>query len=335
MSQSSLPALPILHSPREENEVLGRIIRQRAAAGGKLRILEAGCGLAWEIDMHGISHTLVGVDMDRDALEIRKTRTRDLHEAVLGDLRSVPLEPGSFDIVFNSFVLEHIRGAEGVLDNFWRWLKPGGILILRLPDRASVYGFMTRITPFWFHVLFKKHVEGVKDAGKPGCVPFPTFYDGIVSRRGIRDWCRKTWARVPHRVRVEVLLRPARVLALAADRLAQPGTLAVARAARRGPQQPDVGHRKAVAENVSFLAACGISAVLGKHGIQGQDRHVFPALLVRTVRIACGLPEPGRIPGNPLGNCPRRPNSSRKDRWGTGSAGSCRWPEVPRRAASC
>ena len=191
-----LPALTILRSPQEESLVLGRVIREVVPREHRMRILEAGCGLAWEIDLHTLPHTLVGVDRDADALDIRKLQKRDLHEAILGDLRTVQLEAGSFDVVFNSFVLEHIQGADAVLGNFWRWLRPGGILIVRLPDRSSVYGFMTRFTPFWFHVLFKKYIEGVKDAGKPGFVPFPTFYDAVVSRRGIRAWCENAGGRI-------------------------------------------------------------------------------------------------------------------------------------------
>jgi hypothetical protein len=58
-----------------------------------------------------------------------------------------------------------------------------------MPDRYSVYGFLTRILPFWTHVIFKKYVTRDPHAGEPGHDPFPTFYDPVVSRRGIRDYC--------------------------------------------------------------------------------------------------------------------------------------------------
>ena len=60
---------------------------------------------------------------------------------------------------------------------------------LTYPNRDSVHGFLTRITPFWFHVLFKKYVEGVKNAGKPGFDPYPVYYEKVVSRRGVHLWC--------------------------------------------------------------------------------------------------------------------------------------------------
>lgn len=158
-------------------------IKAKAAERGELLMLEAGCGNSWQLDLAGVPYVLTGVDMNEDALNIRKYEKRDLHEAVLGDLRTVSLPDNQFDVIYNSFVLEHIPNAELVLDNFFRWLSPGGILILRIPDRQSVYGFLSRLTPFWFHVLYKRWIEGRKTAGKPGYDPFPTIYDDVVSRR--------------------------------------------------------------------------------------------------------------------------------------------------------
>jgi 2-polyprenyl-3-methyl-5-hydroxy-6-metoxy-1,4-benzoquinol methylase len=84
------------------------------------------------------------VDIDVHALERRKTKVRDVDEVRVGDLRTPTLfAPASFDVIYNSFVLEHIDGAEQVLDHFLSWLVPGGLLILRVPDRDSVYGFLS------------------------------------------------------------------------------------------------------------------------------------------------------------------------------------------------
>jgi SAM-dependent methyltransferase len=154
-----------------------------------LRILEAGCGNKWPLKVD-VPYTLTAVDVDAQALEIRKTKIRDVDSLIVGDLRRADLVPeGCFDIVYNSFVLEHVAGAEQVLDNFFRWLTPGGLLVLRIPDRDSVYGFVTRTTPFWSHVLYKRYVQRVPNAGKPGFDPYPTFHDRVVSRRGIHHYC--------------------------------------------------------------------------------------------------------------------------------------------------
>jgi SAM-dependent methyltransferase len=187
--QDKLPKLQILPSQEGENELLAGFIRRHHRHGHTLQILEAGCGNCWEINLDGVPHRLTGVDLDPAALDLRKNQRRDLDEAILGDLHDVVLEEHGYDVIYNSFVLEHVHGAPQMLDNFWRWLRPGGLLILRLPDRGSVYGFMTRMTPFWFHVWFKRHIEKMPHAGEPGFSPYPTVYDKIVSRQGIRQWC--------------------------------------------------------------------------------------------------------------------------------------------------
>lgn len=107
----------------------------------------------------------------------------------MGDLRFISLEDNSYDIIYCENVLEHIESAEDVLINFIRWLKPGGDMILIFPNRDSAYAFITRITPFFVHVFYKKHVQGIKNAGKPGYDPYPVYFDRVVSRFGIYDFC--------------------------------------------------------------------------------------------------------------------------------------------------
>lgn len=173
----------------EERKVMAGHIRQHARDGETLEILEAGCGTTWGLDIAEVDYRLTGVDLDPVALEHRLKIHKDLDDAVCGDLRTLTLPENRYDVIFNSYVLEHVPGAEAVLRNFAKWLKPGGILILVIPNRDSVQGFVTRITPMWFHVMFSKYVQGNKFAGKPGYAPYPTFYDKVVSRRGVHEFC--------------------------------------------------------------------------------------------------------------------------------------------------
>ncbi len=131
------------------------------------------------------------MDIDKNELAIRKNQQGDLDISILGDLRDVILKENEYDVIYNSYVLEHIDGAERVLENFFRWLKPGGILILRIPNRDSVRGFLTWVAPFWVHLLYVKYILGDKDGGKPGHGPFPTYFDKVVSRSGIYTFCKK------------------------------------------------------------------------------------------------------------------------------------------------
>jgi SAM-dependent methyltransferase len=172
-----------------EDEVLSEAVRRHAPGRTPLRILEAGCGQRWSLDLGDVRYVLTGLDLDAETLWLRMTQQGDLDECIQADIRTAPLDDGCFDVVYSSFVLEHVDGAEAALDNLVRALKPGGLLLLRLPDRETVYGFVTRKTPFWFHVLYSRLLYRNPDAGKRGHAPFPTRYDPVVSRRGVHAYC--------------------------------------------------------------------------------------------------------------------------------------------------
>jgi SAM-dependent methyltransferase len=185
-----MTALAMLASDQEEIELLESHIERLYDGRTPLKILEAGCGPRWPLRLRGVSYRLTGVDLDGEALQRRQRDARDLDETILGDLRQVEFAPGSFDVIYNAFVLEHIDNAALVLEKFSRWLRPGGLLMLMLPDRDSVFGFLTRMTPFWFHVLYHRWILERAGAGRPGFGPYPTYYDRVVSRNGIREFCR-------------------------------------------------------------------------------------------------------------------------------------------------
>lgn len=162
------------------------------ALPGPLRILEAGCGRCWTLRL-AVPYTLTGLDLDPDALAART----DLDQAIVGDLRTVELAPQSFDVIYSAFVLEHVHGAQQVLERFRRWLAPGGTLILQIPDRDSAYGFMTRLTPFWAHVMFHRYMLKQPLAGTPGHGPYPTYYDEVISERGLLEFCTRNGFMAP------------------------------------------------------------------------------------------------------------------------------------------
>lgn len=192
MATHALPTLQRQPTVSYDNEQFERRVREYAAArpAEKLQILEAGCGRRWSLDLSGVAYRLTGLDANEHSMRMRVEEVGDLDEAIVGDLRTTELEPGGYDVVFSSFVLEHVAGAQDVLDRLVDALKPGGLLLLRIPDRDSMYGFLTRITPHRLHVTYKRRIRGKKLAGTPGRGPFPTVYDKVVSLSGITAYCR-------------------------------------------------------------------------------------------------------------------------------------------------
>jgi SAM-dependent methyltransferase len=183
-----VPDLEILHDERGAREVLATAIQDLADGSRPLRVLEAGCGQKWAIDLKEVPLHITGVDTDAEAMRIRRARTKDLDVEIIGDLRTVELPSAQFDVVYCSYVLEHVAGAEGVMDRLVEATRHGGRLIIRIPDGKTVYGFLVRRSPHFVHVWYKRYIEGFKDAGKPGHAPYPTVYDPIVSLQGMTSY---------------------------------------------------------------------------------------------------------------------------------------------------
>lgn len=166
-------------------------IHHYAQGKDQIEILEAGCGRRWPYALDGLRYVLTGVDLDAESLRIRREMKNDLHHVMQGDLRTVDMPRHHFDIIYSAYVLEHVPQTRVVLANFLKWVKPGGLLILKFPDRDSVYGFVTRFTPFWFHVLYKRHMVGNPNAGKPGFGPYPTVHEEIIGRKAFHEFIRE------------------------------------------------------------------------------------------------------------------------------------------------
>lgn len=174
-----------------QHRLLRAAIADLATPGVPLRVLEAGCGQRWPLDTDGVELHITGVDLDAEAMRIRRDLHGDLDIEIVGDLRTVDLPPASFDAVYCSFVLEHIDGAERVLDRLVAATRPGGRVILRIPDGKTIYGLVVRATPYRAHVWYRRYIARERNAGKPGHAPYRTYYDDVVSLSGIRDYARR------------------------------------------------------------------------------------------------------------------------------------------------
>jgi SAM-dependent methyltransferase len=141
-----------------------------------VRVLEAGCGSCSRFAFSSRAH-IVGIDISKEQLD----RNQLLHEKLLGDIQTFPLEETSFDVILCWDVLEHLEHPDLALRNFSRSLRHGGIMILGARLRSSLKGAITRRTPHWFYVFVYRWFLGFANAGKPGYVPFETFLKASMS----------------------------------------------------------------------------------------------------------------------------------------------------------
>lgn len=152
----------------------------------QLRILEAGCGSASHVNFKQPVH-MTGIDISEQQLQ----RNTALDEKILGDLQRHRFQPSSFDVIICWTVLEHLDKPELALDKFTSAIKPGGIIILGLPNLLSMKGVITKYTPHWFHVWAYRYLLGREDAGKNDVGPFKTYLKFNVAPNAIKAFATR------------------------------------------------------------------------------------------------------------------------------------------------
>src|SRR3984957_13381860 len=152
--------------------------------GRPVNLLQAGCLTSLdELGLHKLRDG--GFDVDVVTVDAGRSRPIDCDLAggvIVGDLRTIPLPPRSFDIVPCSMLLDRIRHVPLVLDRFSAALRPGGLLLLRIRDRDCAAGFLDRIAPQWI----RRALWARLSPGQPG--PYRAVYEPAGSDRGIRAY---------------------------------------------------------------------------------------------------------------------------------------------------
>jgi SAM-dependent methyltransferase len=165
----------------KEMDELQAVVTDFVSSRDGIRVLEAGCGSLTHVEL-GQRAYVVGIDVS----EIQLEKNAGLDEKILGDVESHDFPPASFDAIVCWYVFEHLAHPEEAVARFARSLRPGGIVVLALPNAHSVKGLITKFTPFRFHVWVRRRLLGRAHAGTPGHGPFPTFLRFSVAPEPLR-----------------------------------------------------------------------------------------------------------------------------------------------------
>jgi 2-polyprenyl-3-methyl-5-hydroxy-6-metoxy-1,4-benzoquinol methylase len=123
-----------------------------AERGGEISILEAGCG-KYRHWPYPAGARVAGLDISQEQLD----RNDHVQEKHLGDVQTWQTDR-QWDVVASVYVLEHIADPRRAVANMLAWTRPGGLLVIAVPNARSLKGLVTALTPFAFHVWFYKHV---------------------------------------------------------------------------------------------------------------------------------------------------------------------------------
>jgi SAM-dependent methyltransferase len=129
---------------------LSRYLSSRYNLSKGIKILDLGCGrgeflkgfIRCGLDGHGVDRSTIAKSICPEV------------EILQSDLENEPLpyNDNSFDVVFSKSVLEHFYYPEKLVQEIYRILNPGGLVITMVPDWESVYKTFyddyTHRTPF-------------------------------------------------------------------------------------------------------------------------------------------------------------------------------------------
>jgi len=113
-------------------EPLWRAIRDHVPQGGLF--LEAGCGTGrWVAFLSDRGIRTVGVDYAFSGLQVGRSVDPSLW-LLQADCRSLPFGNNTFDVVLSFGTVEHdVQGPQSLLLEFYRILKPNGVLFCSVP----------------------------------------------------------------------------------------------------------------------------------------------------------------------------------------------------------
>ncbi|CAM3497821.1 class I SAM-dependent methyltransferase [Cytobacillus oceanisediminis] len=125
----------------------------------KGRVLDIACGTGYGSKIMAKSkkeeiNEIIAVDIDEETLKYARQNHYHPHvKYVKADAadEKLPDDLGLFDVITSFETIEHLETEEAFLDNLFKMLKPGGILILSTPFGAG-RGKPTR-EPFHIHQL--------------------------------------------------------------------------------------------------------------------------------------------------------------------------------------
>ena len=136
---------------------------------------------------------------------------------LLGDVQTWGTDR-TWDAVVSMYVLEHLDDPARTVRNMIDWTRPGGLVIIGVPNLWSLRGLITKLTPFWFHEMVYKQVY------QRDVPPFPTTLKRDTTPARLRDqlagceFLMEDWAqeriRMPFALAYEGLIWIGKILSL-------------------------------------------------------------------------------------------------------------------------
>ena len=132
-----------LLNPLEQEQAQGHLDRYRFASQflkERVKVLDAACGSGYGTEiLSERAFEVSGVDLSEHGLNYANAHHKKFNNKfLLADLQNpFPFESGYFDMVVSFETLEHVVGQEDVIKEFYRVIRPGGLMVISTPDRDT------------------------------------------------------------------------------------------------------------------------------------------------------------------------------------------------------
>jgi len=95
-----------------------------------MKALDAGAGTGRiSLRLYDAGAEVTALDISSSMIKILNEKNPDI-KTVIGDMEDMPFEDNSFDRIFSSLAIVHLKKTESFLDECYRVLKDNGLLIL-------------------------------------------------------------------------------------------------------------------------------------------------------------------------------------------------------------
>jgi ubiquinone/menaquinone biosynthesis C-methylase UbiE len=124
-------------------------------------VLDAGCGTGGAINyFSNFCKEIYGIDISRENIEKAKEKYKNKNLFFQVDnVEKISFDESTFDVVYSRWVIEHLKNPKKFIDETYRILKPGGVLILWVPNVKNPIGVLTKMIPFAMQIKIKGMLE--------------------------------------------------------------------------------------------------------------------------------------------------------------------------------
>jgi len=121
--------------PYSSHHLIPALVRRLSPPG---RVLDVGCDVGFAArDL--VSHGFQVCGIDRNAATLAQA-ARYYQQTILADVEDeIPGLDGPFDVIIFADILEHLTDPRPVFDRFTRFLTPGGVVVVSVPNVAHWY----------------------------------------------------------------------------------------------------------------------------------------------------------------------------------------------------